>query len=309
MRKAVSSEKNTTFVFLHKLRVGDICCGRGKGYTNHPGNQRFQEIIQRNLSRYTIAPSKNGKSKVVADIVNTLRNEGARFVKKHTASAKWYDIGLVQAREKTGHAIRDHILNRSKRHAKEAIENSKLASPSSDQACFPTIKELEYGNSILSDSVLDDASIQIDELIDEPLGLRDDTNKPDFVFSVSESLSVLLRPNLILPTALPSAGTEFNFVGASARTKTAERRKQMIGGFIDFLGSESEHHQSQKTSPHHGHHEVAGYHSTILIYHPVYHDLSRQEILEVCSLLAEYEQEPDREERNDNSAALINSLR
>jgi hypothetical protein len=53
--------------------------------------------------------------------VDSLLSSGARFVKQDRESEKWYDIGEAQARDKTGHAIRDHIMNRSKRRAQSGM--------------------------------------------------------------------------------------------------------------------------------------------------------------------------------------------
>ena len=102
-----------------QLRDLDICCGRGKGCWNHPGNQMFQKIIHASVERYSDAKTKNEKSLVVASIVEGLNKSGARFVKQDKPTGRWYDIGQTQARDKTGHAIRDYILNRSKREAKK----------------------------------------------------------------------------------------------------------------------------------------------------------------------------------------------
>ena len=105
-----------------RLRDRDICCGRGKGCWNHPGNQMFQTIIHASVQRYADAQSKNEKSLVVASIVESLTSSGARFVKLEKQTGRWYDIGRTQARDKTGHAIRDLIMNRSKREAKKSVQ-------------------------------------------------------------------------------------------------------------------------------------------------------------------------------------------
>ena len=105
-----------------RLRDRDICCGRGKGCWNHPGNQMFQTIIHASVQRYSDAKTKNDKSLVVASIVEGLTNSGARFVKLDKQTGRWYDIGRTQARDKTGHAIRDLIMNRTKREAKKSVQ-------------------------------------------------------------------------------------------------------------------------------------------------------------------------------------------
>ena len=124
----VSSRKkeNTTPELLDAIRPEDICCGRGKGWINHPGNVKFQDIIQANHQIYTNNQTKNGKSRVVAKIVTEIQASGSRFVKKHKASGKWYVIGRTQAHEKTGHAIRDYILNQGKRRQPKKVIKKAL---------------------------------------------------------------------------------------------------------------------------------------------------------------------------------------
>jgi hypothetical protein len=127
MMTSTKKTEEAKSVLVDSLQDTDICCGRGRGFYVHPGNLKFQETIRANLERYSTATSKKGKIDVVSSIVSDLRDQGVRFVKKDTASGKWYDIGRVQAHEKTGHAIRDHILNKSKhRQAEQAIEKKKL---------------------------------------------------------------------------------------------------------------------------------------------------------------------------------------
>ena len=126
MMKGVDSDGNCEYdpsqITLPKdyqLKDLDICCGRGKRSWNHPGNQLFQKLVQLNAERYQDASSKNEKSLVVASIVTGILNSGGRFVKRLEGSGRWLDIGETNARDKTGHAIRDFISNRSKRREKQ----------------------------------------------------------------------------------------------------------------------------------------------------------------------------------------------
>lgn len=100
------------------LQQNDVCCGRGKGYIKHPGNLLFQKAILANLETYASAKTKTEKSQVVASVVSDLFRRGVRFLKKDIATGQWYDIGQTLSHEKTGHAIRDFLLNRSKGNKK-----------------------------------------------------------------------------------------------------------------------------------------------------------------------------------------------
>lgn len=121
-----SKAPSSRWTEVPELRDVDVCCGRGKRHLKHPGNKKFQEAVLASLDAYAQASTKTEKSKVVSAIVSSLMASGARFVKKDSKTGKWYDIGEVQAHDKTGHAIRDHILNKSKKHATEMIREARM---------------------------------------------------------------------------------------------------------------------------------------------------------------------------------------
>lgn len=92
----------------------DICCGRGKGFFSHPGNKLFQQVIRQCAQRYEASNSKHIKSQVVSSVVEGLAANGCRFVKKDGPSGRWFVLTRLLSHEKTGHAIRDHIIQRKK---------------------------------------------------------------------------------------------------------------------------------------------------------------------------------------------------
>jgi hypothetical protein len=118
---------------ISELRDTDICCGRGKRYSDHLGNGTFQKSVLANMEAYAEASSKRDRSDLVSEMVDSLMSSGARFVKWDTESEMWYDIGEAQARDKTGHAIRDHIMNRSKRRAQSGIAITVKAKTTKNQ--------------------------------------------------------------------------------------------------------------------------------------------------------------------------------
>jgi hypothetical protein len=118
--KCSRNKADAELTVVYEVRDVDICCGRGKRYSNHLGNGAFQKSVLANMKAYATASSKREKSDFVVAIVDSLLSSGARFVKQDRESGKWYDIGEAQAHEKTGHAIRDLIINRSKRRAQRS---------------------------------------------------------------------------------------------------------------------------------------------------------------------------------------------
>ena len=93
----------------------DICCGRGKGKWNSPGNQRFKDVVQDHLQQYADAPSKAEKSRIVEAVVAAVKEGGGRFVKQDETTGKWYPINAVETRAKVAHAIRDQYATSYKK--------------------------------------------------------------------------------------------------------------------------------------------------------------------------------------------------
>ena len=117
----VSNDSESSKKQYVSRRDMDICCGRGKGYFGHPGNKVFQESVRDNLYLYNDAESKSAKSAVVADIVKDLYDKGVRFIKKDVdAGGKWYVLSKSTAHEKTGHAIRDHLMQKRRQELADA---------------------------------------------------------------------------------------------------------------------------------------------------------------------------------------------
>jgi len=71
----------------------DVICARGKGAFNHPGNIRFRALVQDQLHSYSSSTSKMEKSKIVRDIIESVRQASPQggFVKK--VNGEWFDVG------------------------------------------------------------------------------------------------------------------------------------------------------------------------------------------------------------------------
>lgn len=123
----ISLESNTYKEYVDEPGDLDICCGRGKGFFKHPGNKLFQDSVRENVESYTKARSKNMKSAVVTATVNRLLEQGLRFLKRDPqANGRWYVLSTAHAHEKTGHAIRDHWMQKKRQGAVATAEGEDL---------------------------------------------------------------------------------------------------------------------------------------------------------------------------------------
>jgi hypothetical protein len=102
----------------------DVCSGRGKRNWNHGGNVAFRDLIQHMTPAYMAAMTKNEKTAIVCNIVEDMRALGCKFLKQHSTTGRWHDIGDAQARDKVGHSLRDQVTayNRTVQHTSPQIQ-------------------------------------------------------------------------------------------------------------------------------------------------------------------------------------------
>ena len=85
----------------------DVLLGRGAGCWNHPGNRKFRGVVHKHLSSYDNAKLRVEKTHIVSVILDEVRANGGRFLKRNQLTEKWRVVDQRVANEKIGHAIRD----------------------------------------------------------------------------------------------------------------------------------------------------------------------------------------------------------
>lgn len=80
----------------------DILLGRGKSYKNHPGNLRFQAIVNDSRTRYFQTASRRAKREISIELVRRILKTG-RFLKVEKNS--WKEVSFETARQKVAHAM------------------------------------------------------------------------------------------------------------------------------------------------------------------------------------------------------------
>jgi len=84
----------------------DCLFGREKWMDNHPGNKRYQQIIEENRLIYQVI-SKNEKKTLRMKIVNDWRANNGRFLKLNKDTSMWQDIGDDKAQQYISLALRE----------------------------------------------------------------------------------------------------------------------------------------------------------------------------------------------------------
>jgi hypothetical protein len=83
----------------------DILLGRGRPYHVYGGNVRFASIIDMNQSRYEFAV-KGQKWVISSQVVQTINDSGARFLKRASDGEAWLEVCSDVAREKVSQTFR-----------------------------------------------------------------------------------------------------------------------------------------------------------------------------------------------------------
>jgi hypothetical protein len=79
----------------------DIACGRGKGVTKRPGNQKYLSILQESRELYQAAKTIYEKSKIIELCRKRLAEETGRFITFDKMN-QCYEISPKQAHQKIG---------------------------------------------------------------------------------------------------------------------------------------------------------------------------------------------------------------
>ncbi len=102
-------------VRVEKPTKEDILCGQSRVCASHPGNRRFQQVLEDFAHRYDIATSKQEKMQMTKAVVSIIHDSGGRFLK--FKDGMWEEISTVAARDKVSHALRTKVSSWKRQHA------------------------------------------------------------------------------------------------------------------------------------------------------------------------------------------------
>jgi hypothetical protein len=93
-------------------RQMDVLCGRGGGINKHVGNRMYRRVVEYNKSMYRHVPKRH-RMLVSQSIVQTILNEGGRFLQADGSSSRWKEIPFRRAVQKTSQALRERVEDES----------------------------------------------------------------------------------------------------------------------------------------------------------------------------------------------------
>lgn len=122
--KMLKSSKSTTTYY--EPTSSDVLCGRGQMNIVHPGNRKLRACVGLYLDSYLKAKNRQVKTRLVYTLVNMVRENGGKFLKKESDDlGGWFDIGDKHAFEKVSHAFRDARAERIKNDDQHALTKNK----------------------------------------------------------------------------------------------------------------------------------------------------------------------------------------
>lgn len=170
----------------HGKRVGvpsrnDVLFGRGKGFQNHIGNQKYRQMIEDCQETYELA-NKEQKTRIAEEIIDIIILQGkGRFLKDMDGSGWRIVSDPVALRQKVAHAFRGLRDKRDKerqvavncgeekpqRRSKTSKQPSRTAAPAAVQV---TSKQRSRHESDVSSSDDDDQGYYMHAILSSPEG-------------------------------------------------------------------------------------------------------------------------------------------
>ncbi|KAL3942467.1 MAG: hypothetical protein SGBAC_003351 [Bacillariaceae sp.] len=95
------------------INQNDVLCGRGGATNTHIGNKLFRSIVSEYQEEYLRARKKE-KALIAMRVVERIRQNGGRFLKRDSASDMWVEVPSKKALGKTGQALREGLDVRHK---------------------------------------------------------------------------------------------------------------------------------------------------------------------------------------------------
>lgn len=103
----------------------DVLGGRGNGPNKHEGNKKFRALVQKFKIEYINAYTDRDKKTITLQIMDSIKSNGGRFLKKHTVElgwnvVVWEEMDFNSVLKKVGQALRENAPD---------IRNKKASQP------------------------------------------------------------------------------------------------------------------------------------------------------------------------------------
>lgn len=93
--------------YAEKLLTWDILCGNETCFDNHPGNQKYHQILNKVRPSFLSMDSKTAKKKLVRDVDEFIQSYGGRFLRVEEGTDKLRVMTTAESRNKISRSLRD----------------------------------------------------------------------------------------------------------------------------------------------------------------------------------------------------------
>lgn len=93
-----------------KPTINDVLSGRGYNINNHPGNQYYRKIVEKQKKIYALSHFKRERKMIIASIALKIRElkPPGRFLSNNSKSGLWYEISEDSMHKKISQALREN---------------------------------------------------------------------------------------------------------------------------------------------------------------------------------------------------------
>ena len=117
-----------------ELRPEDVICTKGRITRNHPGNVKYDSLIQHSRDRYQACQFRGDKTRITNDVIESVKQAGGRFLKYDTDTGVWIELTRALEREKVSHALRSSKSPLVQKQQRKGIAKSTpSSSPNTSQ--------------------------------------------------------------------------------------------------------------------------------------------------------------------------------
>ena len=95
---------------IKKPKDNDVLFGRGGSSNNQIGNKRYQEIVESRAIEYSQLTERAAKTNISWEIVQQLKKDGARFLRKDKISGFYFETSDDEFRKKVSQRLRERAL-------------------------------------------------------------------------------------------------------------------------------------------------------------------------------------------------------
>jgi hypothetical protein len=100
--------KHEPFPWIECPSQQDVLLGRGRPIMNHRGNVTMRELVGSKLSRFNAAIQKQGRTRIIEEVVMEIQECGGRFLREDPImTGFWIEVDMITARRKVGIYFRD----------------------------------------------------------------------------------------------------------------------------------------------------------------------------------------------------------